>query len=319
MSGPFRIGLVGCGRLAEHGYVPAVAWNERVRLVAVTDPDEARARAVAGLAGPDVRIDPDLASMLERSDLDAVVLASPADSHVDDATAVVGAGLPVLVEKPPAPDAAGAARLAALGGSVRVGFNRRYDTGARAVRASVPAVGPVAIEATLQYRRASWNPHTVRDDVLADLAPHLVDWVRWLAGQEVVGVQADESSPDRARLRLTTTRGTATITAAADRFHAESLSVGDVTGATIARHCAGGPVAAVTGRLLSRGRPHPLAASLAAQLDAFADVVDGGPAADLATAVDGLRTMAVIDAARTSASAGGRRVDVRNPGEPISC
>lgn len=315
MSERIRIGLVGCGRLAEHGYVPAIALSDRVRLVAVADPHDARASAVAGLAGlagAAVRHHPDLSTMLEQGDVDAVVLASPAEAHVDDAAVAVSAGLPVLVEKPPAPDAEGAERLVALGGAVQLGFNRRFDTGARAVKDAVPADGPVTVEAALQYRRASWKPHTVRDDVLADLAPHLVDWVRWTAGQEVVGVQADEVSPDRARVRLATTRGTATITASADRFHAESLVVADGSGATIARHRAGGPIAAVTDRLLRRNRPHPLAASLAAQLDAFAGIVGGEPSDDLATVTDGLRAMEVVDAVRASVAGGGRQ-------ETISC
>lgn len=319
MSGSIRIGLVGCGRLAELGYVPAFALTDRARLVAVVDPDRDRSASIARAAGADVRPHGDFASMLDAGDLDAVVLASPASVHVADATAAVAASLPVLVEKPPAPDAHGAAELAALGGSVWAGFNRRFDPGARIVRDAVPDDGPIAIDASIQYRRASWNPHTVHDDVLIDLAPHLVDWVRWIAHQDVVGVRARDVSPDRASLRLTTTRGTASITASADRFHAESVDVVDVTGSTIARHRAGGPVSAVTDRVLRRNQPHPLAASLAAQLDAFADVIGGQPNADLATAVDGVCTMAVIDAARVSAASGGRRVDVHEPREQISC
>jgi predicted dehydrogenase len=78
-------------------------------------------------------------------------------------------------------------------------------------------------------------------------------------------------------------------------------------GGRVARHRAGGPVALVTGRLAAmRGRPHPLVASLSAQLRAFAAAVDGRPAPDLATAADGLAVMAVLDAARRSAAAGHR-------------
>jgi predicted dehydrogenase len=62
-------------------------------------------------------------------------------------------------------------------------------------------------------------------------------------------------------------------------------------------------VAAVLGRL--RPGPHPLVASLAAELDDLARVArDGGPA-ELGTAADGVAVMAVIDAARESAATGG--------------
>ncbi|MDZ7676202.1 MAG: Gfo/Idh/MocA family oxidoreductase [Acidimicrobiales bacterium] len=320
---PVRLGLVGCGRLAEIGYVPAVELARGIEIVGVVDPDLSRRDAIARQRGGDVAAVADLATLLASDTVDGVVLASPASAHVADAERAVGAGLPVLVEKPPAPDAAGARRLTELGTLVRVGFNRRYDAGARSVRATLGSRNAVRgdrveLDLAIRYRRASWKPHTVHDDVLADLGPHLLDWARWLTGGDVVEVAAHELGTDRAVLDLTLTAGRARVTAAADRFHAEHLVARDGAGTEIARHEVGGLVAAITDRFTKRGRPHPLVASLAAQLVDFAEVVRGGDAPDLGTAADGLAVMAAIDAARASAVSAGRATPIDHLEQP-SC
>ena len=109
MNEPLRLGLVGCGRLAEAGYAPALAHAPAVEVVAVADPDAGRRVAV----GEALSIDParrheDVEALLAAEDggtaarLEAVLIASPVATHVDVASRAVAAGLPALVEKPPA-------------------------------------------------------------------------------------------------------------------------------------------------------------------------------------------------------------------------
>ena len=340
--GPLALGLVGCGRLASDGYVPALAHTVGpvFRIVAVADPDAGRRSHVAGLAGAgvaggDVAGFPDAAALLAGAAgsggfrLDALVLANPAALHLTDAERAAAAGVPVLVEKPPAPDMAGAAALAALSPAPWVGFNRRFDPGAAAVRRAVPAVGPIDLRVEISYRRRSWGAHAVRDDALLDLGPHLVDWARWIGGRDVLEVRCPELSAERATLELVLAGGgagapggVATLRAATDRPHAELVELRDASGEVRARHRLGGLAAAVRGRVagvLGRagsrgsagaGRPSPLVASLAGQLEAFAAAVHGAPPPDLGTAGDGLAAMAVLDAARASAADGGRTVPV---------
>jgi predicted dehydrogenase len=326
-TSPVRLGLVGCGRLAEQGYVPAASAAAGVELVAVADPDEHRRHEVARLAsrpGAEVDAFPTAAELLAGTALDAVVLASPARHHVADAERAIAAGLPVLVEKPPAPDAAGAAALVALGPLVHVGFNRRFDPDVRAVHDAVPLQGRLELELEIRYRRASWAAHTVRDEVLVDLVPHLVDLARWLTGSEVTAVAAERLTPERAELALTLDRGRAVVRAAADQLHLERFEVRSERG-PVARHRTGGPVAAVTGRLAAvaaraRGteQPHPLVESLRGQLDAFASAVRGEPHDLLGTTGDGHAVMAAIDAARASAARGGTPVPpVKLPERPL--
>ncbi|MEM1333542.1 MAG: Gfo/Idh/MocA family oxidoreductase, partial [Actinomycetota bacterium] len=191
---PVRLGLVGCGRLASSGYLPALALCSGVRLAAVTDLDTDRATALvaeAAAAGHgEVVVARSIAELVAAGPLDGVLVATPVAAHLGDAQDIAAAGLPVLVEKPPAPDAASAAELAKLEPTPFVAFNRRFDPGARAVRAAIGSRarggGVLEVEAAITYRRGSWGAHTVTDDALLDLGPHLVDWVRWSTGAEIL-------------------------------------------------------------------------------------------------------------------------------------
>ena len=218
--GPVRCVVVGAGRLTEVGYLPAFSAVPDVTLVGVVDPDAARADAVAAAAG---RTGPrpvtggdldavvaDLTRVATADDrgVDAVIVASPVPTHVAVATAAAAGGFPTLVEKPPAPDAAGARALAALTPTPSIGFNRRFDPGAQAVRVAAATAEAAAggtrttsiagIEVTLAYRRASWQAVRVDDDALADLGPHAIDWVRWVARRDVAEITSAVLAHDRA-------------------------------------------------------------------------------------------------------------------------
>ncbi len=318
MTRPLAIALVGCGRLAEVGYLPALAAVGDAYLAAVADPDEARRERLAGLAsahagmrrgGDPVPAFASMAAAISHTDVDAVVLASPASTHVSDARTAAAAGLAVLVEKPPAPDEVGAAALAALTPVPWVGFNRRFDPGTQAVRQAVPTTGTVEIDIEIHYRRRSWQPHHVADDALLDLGPHLVDLARWLTGSEVETVLGVRLDARRFELELDMGRGRASLRAATDRPHRERMEVRGPGGNRLARSGAGGLVAGISGRL-TPWRPHPLVTSLTAQLAAFARAVRGGREPALATAADGRAVMAALDAARTCGGGGGRRIPV---------
>ncbi|MEX2619252.1 MAG: Gfo/Idh/MocA family oxidoreductase [Egibacteraceae bacterium] len=305
------IGLIGCGRLAELGYLPALAAVRGVRLGAVADPDLVRRQRLALLAGrlgEPVTTHPSAADLLERAHVDALVLATPADAHLPDAELAAGAGLPVLVEKPPAGDAAGAARLAGLDPPPWIAFNRRFEPGNAQLRAAVPSDGPVHVQLEIRYRRRGWAPHTVADDALLDLGPHLVDLARWLLATEIRAVAGAAVTPTRAGAELRTTGATVRIDCATDRAHLERVELRDPSGRVIARRRTGGLPAGVLARLPGGRGPHPLTASLTRQLTAFADAVHGGPALGLGTAADGLAVMQVIDAVRACAAADGRPV-----------
>lgn len=109
-----RLGLIGCGRRSE-GLLKQFLKIPNVEVVAVCDPDtvhmdnrlktieEARAKAAAeGVAMPDNRADKirDYRKLLERSDIDAVIVPSTNVWHTLHAIHAVQAGKHVYVEKP---------------------------------------------------------------------------------------------------------------------------------------------------------------------------------------------------------------------------
>jgi predicted dehydrogenase/nucleoside-diphosphate-sugar epimerase len=92
-----RVGIVGCGTVAEQFHLPILAGHERLRLAAVVDRDADRAKRCAQAYGVDVwRTD---ATELPDG-IDAVVLASPPFHHAPGAIALMRRGIHVLVEKP---------------------------------------------------------------------------------------------------------------------------------------------------------------------------------------------------------------------------
>ena len=79
-------------------------------LVAVCDLDEARARQVVGRRST-VEVETSVERLLQRDDLDAVAIATPARTHASLALAAFEAGKHVLVEKPLADNAETAAQM----------------------------------------------------------------------------------------------------------------------------------------------------------------------------------------------------------------
>lgn len=315
-----RLGLVGCGRIAELGYLPALARVPDLELAAVADRDAGRRERLGRLAG--ARSHESLAGLLDGGAVDALVLATPAAAHLPDARLAAAHGVPTLVEKPPAPDARSAAALARLRPTPWIGFNRRFDPGVVRMRAALAGARPAELHLDLRYRRTSWRSHEAADDALLDLSPHLIDLARRLSRSPVLAVRCRAARPSRAELELELERGRAELVCASDRPWLERFEARDDRGRVLARHRRGG-LGSLAGHALSRLRPgamrdtssgHPLVESLTGELGSFAHSVRGEPAPDLATAEDGAAAIAVVDAARRSAARGGRPEPTAVPG-----
>jgi predicted dehydrogenase len=96
-----RLGLIGCGAIAELGHVPTLLRAGASTVVATADVSASRARhlgAQAGIADEDCVAD--YRRLLERSDVDAVSVATPPSTHREVVEAAAGAGKHVICEKP---------------------------------------------------------------------------------------------------------------------------------------------------------------------------------------------------------------------------
>jgi predicted dehydrogenase len=95
-----RIGLVGCGWIAETHLASLSTLGEQV--ACVCDPDPQRLAWAAGATGAEAF--GGWESLLERGRPDAVLVLTPPRSHREVTVAALGQGLPVYLEKPVARD-----------------------------------------------------------------------------------------------------------------------------------------------------------------------------------------------------------------------
>jgi predicted dehydrogenase len=111
MSAPVRLAVAGAGYWGVN-HVRSFAHLPGAELRMVCDPDEPHRRRALAIA-PSARGAASLEEALAADDIDAVVLATPAKLHAEQALAALAAGKHVLVEKPMALTRADGERVAA--------------------------------------------------------------------------------------------------------------------------------------------------------------------------------------------------------------
>ncbi|MCP2265330.1 Gfo/Idh/MocA family protein [Promicromonospora thailandica] len=199
MTSPLRLAVLGAGGRGADAYGRWVrAHPDRARVVAVADPLPARLDALAGTTAARYADWRGLVADAPRLRPDAVLVALPDALHVEAATAVAEAGLPMLLEKPAAPTLPALTGLAAVvrrtGARVAVGHVLRFAPFWRAVRAVV-ASGALGDLATIEVRenigfwhfahsyvRGSWRSTAESSPMVLAKTCHDLDLVRWLAG-----------------------------------------------------------------------------------------------------------------------------------------
>ncbi|MEQ8819925.1 MAG: Gfo/Idh/MocA family oxidoreductase [Sumerlaeia bacterium] len=175
------VGLGGWGP----NLVRNAAETKGARLAALCDTDDARLAAVGGRY-PGVALKASLGEVLADSSIDAVILATPAGLHADQARQVLESGRHVLVEKPLALTTREGCQLAALAGRLgRVlltGHTFLYNESVRACRRLIEG-GELGKVWFANAERMSLGK--VRDDVNAlwNLSPHDVSILLHLFGE----------------------------------------------------------------------------------------------------------------------------------------
>jgi predicted dehydrogenase len=303
-----RIGIAGCGRIAERGYVPAALGVDGVEIAGLADPDEGRRRQSLELCtrdGGEVAAFASVEELLRSTPLDLLVVAAPAAHHHALAEEAAATGVRSLVEKPPAPDLAEARALAELDPQPLLAFNRRFLQGAELLPA-IPKEGWVELDFELRFRREAWGAHEAHDEALLDAGVHLIDLACFLTGSAPIAVRRAEIDKEHASLEMELGRGRARIRCATDRGHREEVSVRDRSGKVLG-HTRWGGIRTRIGRVL--GQPDPLLLSLTRQLEALRDLAPRR-SGQLASSTDGVAAMAVVEAARRSAQLNGAEVTV---------
>lgn len=192
-----RVGIIGTGLI---GVKRARSLSDAT-LVAVCDKNEDRARSLAGDLEISKRFQPsverDAHSLIQRKDLDAILIATANDAIPDLASRALQSGKHVLIEKPGGRNPTEVRRLASVAQEcrriLRVGFNHRFHPAfiqaKRLMKES--RIGP------LMYIRGRYGhggrlgydqewraqPELSGGGELLDQGVHLIDLCRWLGGE----------------------------------------------------------------------------------------------------------------------------------------
>ncbi|HIW34292.1 MAG TPA: Gfo/Idh/MocA family oxidoreductase, partial [Candidatus Paenibacillus intestinavium] len=131
MSKVYRIGIIGCGGIANGKHLPSLSKLDNVELVAFCDIDLNRANEAAQKYGSaQAKVYSDYTELLMDDTIDIVHVLTPNDSHANISIAALEADKHVMCEKPMAKTAVDARRMVEAanrtGKKLTVGYNNRF-------------------------------------------------------------------------------------------------------------------------------------------------------------------------------------------------
>jgi predicted dehydrogenase len=202
MSGDVKMGVIGCGSIANIAHFPAISRCKEAKLVAVCDTDSDRAQAVASKWGAEQWF-VDYRKMLEKCKLDAVVIATPNNVHRNQTIAAANAGAHVVVEKPMAVtngeawDMVNACKKNKV--KLMIGCDRRFFTQNQWAKELIEEgiIGRVLMSrASLHEHWFNYQNHVAASDfrlradiaggaAINDTGAHVIDLLTWLNGSQV--------------------------------------------------------------------------------------------------------------------------------------
>lgn len=324
-----RIGLMGCGTVANYGHLPALQAQPDLSLHALYDPDAARLQATQERF--DVpKAATDLAAFFD-SGVDAVTITSPAPCHLANLQAAADRGLPVLCEKPLAMTEADSQRMVetAEGAGIQLftGFTARFNPVSGAIRKLLgeKAIGRVGALRLIyiwgchgkyetgpdgqQQEQARRAGRMHEGGPLVDCGVHDIDLARWWLGSEVVhfgaaGAWVDEyEAPDHIWLHMDHECGAHTMveisysythTAAEPRYHLTYELIGSEGVISYVMENSTLEVRNSAGTQRMEFGPGK---NFDGMYAAFARALAGEPCDELATGVDGLAATRIARAA----------------------
>ena len=126
-----KVGIIGCGGIANQKHLPALAGIEEVEVVAFCDIIEERAILSKNTYGTsDGRVYSDYKEMLEKEDLDIIHVCTPNSSHAEISIAAMEADNHVMCEKPMAKTAEEARAMIEAsektGKKLTIGYQNRF-------------------------------------------------------------------------------------------------------------------------------------------------------------------------------------------------
>ncbi|UVI28577.1 Gfo/Idh/MocA family protein [Paenibacillus spongiae] len=189
-----RIGIIGCGGIANGKHMPSLSKVKEAEMVAFCDIVVERAEEAKEKYGnSDAKVYSDYKELLKDSSIQVIHVCTPNDSHAEIAIAAMEADKHVLCEKPMAKTAADARRMLEVskktGKKLSIGYNNRFRTDSRALKQVCESgeLGEVYFAKAHAIRRRAvptWGVFLDEEKQgggpLIDIGTHALDLVLWM-------------------------------------------------------------------------------------------------------------------------------------------
>ena len=189
-----RVAVVGAGLMGADHVIRIETRIVGATVSAIVEPDEVRAKAALATA-PGATWYPSIEAAIEAKAMDAVLIATPGQFHEPVLIPAIAAGLPILCEKPLAPNAEISLRIveaeiAAGKQLVQVGFMRRFDAEYMELRELIAERKLGELLGLHCKHRNPDVPATFFNDMLIfDSLVHEIDIVRFLTDSPIKSVE----------------------------------------------------------------------------------------------------------------------------------
>lgn len=318
-----KLALLGAGRIGKV-HAKAIASDKRAKLVAVVDAFQDAAQAIADETGCEIST---IDAVLANTDIDAVIICTPTNTHADLIERFARAGKAIFCEKPIDLDVARAQScidvVEETGAKIMLGFNRRFDPHFRAVRKAIDdgQIGKVEMVTITSRDPGAPPPEYIKvsGGIFRDMTIHDFDIARFLLGEEIVSVFASGSvlvdpkigelgDYDSASIVLTTATGRQAMISNSRRAtygYDQRIEVHGSLGSVAAENQRPVSIEIATKDGYTRPPLHDFfmtryTAAYAAEIAAFIDAIENN-AAPSPSAKDGLIALKLADAALKSA------------------
>lgn len=202
----YRIGIIGCGKIAQVRHIPEYLANEKAKICAVYDINQERAKEIASALNA---VSYESVDAILSSGLDAVSVCTSNDSHAEIAVKALDHGLHVLCEKPMAVTLEGAEKMVEAarknGRILMIGQNQRLN-GTHQRAHELIRKGEIGKVISFETVFAHSGPETWSVDpgkntwffdkkkavmgAMADLGIHKTDLIRFLLDDDIASVDA---------------------------------------------------------------------------------------------------------------------------------
>lgn len=189
-----RVGIIGCGGIANGKHMPALSKQDRAVMVAFCDIVQERAAEAAKNFGEEgAKVYTDYRALLEDKSIDVVHVCTPNRSHAEISIAAMEAGKHVMCEKPMAKTAAEARQMAEAakrtGKKLAIGYQNRCTPEVWTMKRAADAgeFGEIYYAKAHAVRRRAvptWgvflNEYEQGGGPLIDIGTHALDMTLWV-------------------------------------------------------------------------------------------------------------------------------------------